>query len=152
MRLLRRSVRKKPRRKLRVPETTPRQRILFDLGEDCPACGGPLRTISEDVSEMLDIIAARLTVTEIVRPRKSCRCCETIVQTPAPSLPIPGSIAGPTLLTFILVSKYDDYLSLYRLNDIFERIGADIPDTTLADLRGRSVRVLAPLVDSGPLG
>ena len=138
---------KKPRRKPRVSEATPRQRVLFDPGEDCPACGGPLRTISEDVSEMLDMIAARLTVTEIVRPRKSCRCCETIVQTPAPSRPIPGSMAGPSLLAFILVSKYDDHLPLYRLNEIFERMGADIPDTTLADWCGRSVRVLAPLVE-----
>ena len=54
---------KKLRRKPRVSEATPRQRVLFDPGEDCPACGGPLRTISEDVSEMLDMIAARLTVT-----------------------------------------------------------------------------------------
>lgn len=138
---------KKPRRKPRVSEATPRQRVLFDPGEDCPACGGPLRTISEDVSEMLDMIAARLTVTEIVRPRKSCRCCETIVQTPAPSRPIPGSMAGPSLLAFILVSKYDDHLPLYRLNEIFERMGADIPDTSLADWCGRSVRVLAPLVE-----
>jgi transposase len=138
---------KKPRRRPRVSETTPRQRVLFDPGEDCPACGGPLRTICEDVSEMLDIIAAKLTVTEIVRPRKSCRCCETIVQTPAPSRPIPGSMAGSSLLAFILVSKYDDHLPLYRLNEIFERMGADIPDTTLADWCGRSVRVLAPLTD-----
>lgn len=138
---------KKPRRKPRVSDTTPRQRVLFDPGEDCPACGGPLRTICEDVSEMLDMIAAKLTVTEIVRPRKSCRCCETIVQTPAPSRPIPGSMAGPSLLAFILVSKYDDHLPLYRLNEIFERMGADIPDTTLADWCGRSLRVLAPLTD-----
>ena len=138
---------KKPRRKPRVSDTTPRQRVLFDPGEDCPACGGPLRTICEDVSEMLDMIAAKLTVTEIVRPRKSCRCCETIVQTPAPSRPIPGSMAGPSLLAFILVSKYDDHLPLYRLNEIFERMGTDIPDTTLADWCGRSLRVLAPLTD-----
>jgi transposase len=81
---------KKPRRKPRVSETTPRQQLLLDPGEDCPACGGPLRTISEDVSDMLDMIAVRLMVTQIVRPRKACRCCETIVQTPAPSRPIPG--------------------------------------------------------------
>ena len=138
---------KKPRRRPRVLDTTPRQLVMFDPGEDCPACGGPLRTISEDVSEMLDMIAAKLTVTEIVRPRKSCRCCEKVVQTPAPSRPIPGSMAGPSLLAFILVSKYDDHLPLYRLNEIFERMGADIPDTTLADWCGRSVRVLAPLVE-----
>lgn len=53
-------------------------------------------------------------------------------------------MAGPSLLAFILVSKYDDHLPLYRLNEIFERMGADIPDTTMADWCGRSMRTLAP--------
>jgi transposase len=42
-------------------------------------------------------------------------------------------MAAPNLLAFILVSKFDDHIPLYRLNEIFERMGADIPDSTLAD-------------------
>ena len=54
---------------------------------------------------------------------------------------------GTGLLAFILVFKYDDHLPLYRLNEIFARMGADIPDTTLADWCGRSMRTLMPLTN-----
>ncbi len=45
-----------------------------------------------------------------------------MVQEPAPSRPIPRSMAGPSLLAFILVSKFDDHVPLYRLNEIFARM------------------------------
>jgi transposase len=101
--------------KPQVSETTPRERIVLDPGESCPECGGPLRLIGEDVSEILDFIEAKLKLQEIARLKKSCRRCETIVQPPAPSRPIPRGMAGPGLLAHILVSKFDDHLPLYRL-------------------------------------
>ena len=136
-----------PRRKPRVCEATPRERKELDPGEACLECGGALRLVGEDVSEILEMVTAQLKVIEVARLKKSCRCCETMVQAPAPSRPIPGSMAGPGLLAFILVSKYDDHLPLYRLNEIFARMGADIPDTTLADWCGRSMRTLMPLTN-----
>lgn len=136
-----------PRRKPRVCEATPRERKELDPGEACLACGGALRLVGEDVSEILEMVTAQLKVIEVARLKKSCRCCETMVQAQAPSRPVPGSMAGPGLLAFILVSKYDDHLPLYRLNEIFARMGADIPDTTLADWCGRSMRTLMPLTD-----
>lgn len=139
--------RKRPRRRPRVSESTPRERRELDPGDSCPDCGGDLRVVGEDVSELLDMITAQLKVIEIARVKKSCRRCEKMVQSPAPSRPIPGSMAGPGLLAHILVSKFDDHLPLYRLNEIFARIGADIPDTTLVDWCGRAMRVLQPLTD-----
>ncbi len=106
-----------------------------------------MRVVGEDVSELLDLIAARLKVIEIARVKKSCRRCETMVQSPAPSRPIPGSMAGAGLLAYVLVSKFDDHVPLYRLNEIFARMGADIPDTTLVDWCGRAMRTLRPLVE-----
>jgi transposase len=99
--------------------------------------------VGEDVSEMLDMIAAQLKVLEIARLKKSCRRCEKMVQEPAPSRPIPGSMASAALLAYILVSKFDDHFPLYRLNEIFARMGADIPDSTLVDWCGRAMKVLA---------
>ena len=138
---------KTPRRRPRVSEATPRERREMDPGETCPDCGGALRLVGEDVSAMIEMIAAQLKVIEIARLKKSCRCCEKMVQCPAPSRPIPGSLAGPSLLAFILVSKFDDHVPLYRLNEIFARMGADIPDTTMADWCGRAMRALTPLGD-----
>ena len=134
------------RRKPKVSEATPRERIVLDPGDACPDCGGEVRLVGEDMSEILELISARLKVIETARPKKSCRRCEKITQTPAPSRPIPRSMAGPGLLAHILVSKFDDHLPPYRQNEIFARMGAEIPASTLVDWCGQSVRVLSPLV------
>lgn len=135
------------RRRARVSDSTPRERQELDPGSCCPDCGGDLRVVGEDVSEMLDLIAAQMKVVQIARPKKSCRRCERMVQVPAPSRPIPGSMAGAGLLAHILVSKFDDHLPLYRQHEIFARMGADIADSALVDWCGRAMKVLAPLIE-----
>lgn len=99
------------RRRRRVSNAALRE---LDPGTCCPDCGGDLRVVGEDVSELLDIIPAQIKVIQIALIKKSCRRCERIVQEPAPSRPILGSMARPNLLAHILVSKFDDHLPLYR--------------------------------------
>jgi transposase len=137
----------KLRRGPRVAATTPCERRELDPGSYCPDCGGDLRRVGEDMSEMLDLVTAQLKFLQIARLKKSCRRCERMVQTPAPSRPIPGSMASAALLAWILFSKFDIHLPLYRLNDIFARMGADVPDSTLDDWCGRAMKVLVPLVE-----
>ncbi len=134
------------RRRPRVSESTPRERQELDPGSCCPDCGGDLRVVGEDVSELLDMIAAQMKVIQIARIKKSCRRCERMVQEPAPSRPIPGSMAGPNLLAHVLVSKFDDHLPLYRQHEIFARMGADIPESTLVGWCGRAMKTLSPLI------
>jgi transposase len=138
-----------PRRrgKPRIAEDAPRENIVLDPGERCPDCGGVLRLVGEDVAEILDFIAAKLKVVEVHRPKKSCRSCERMVQAPAPTRPIPRGMAGPALLAHILVAKYDDHLPLYRQGEIFARLGADIPRSTLIDWCGQAVAALRPVSD-----
>ena len=138
---------RQPRRRPRVSADTPRERRELDPGSACPDCGGALRLVGEDVSEMLDMITAQLKVIEIARLKKSCRCCEKMVQVPAPGRPLAGSMATASLLAYILVSKFDDHLPLYRLNEIFARMGADIPDTTMVDWCGRTMKLLLPVIE-----
>lgn len=45
------------------------------------------------------------------------------------------------------IAKFDDHLPLYRLNEIFARMGADIPDSTLVEWCGRAMQVLQPLIE-----
>ena len=79
---------KAPRRRgVRVTGPISRRRVVLDPGDTCPDCGGPLREVGEDISKLVELIAARLEVIETVRPKKSCRCCEKIVQAPLPSKP-----------------------------------------------------------------
>src|SRR6056297_1930251 len=138
---------RKPRRRPRVSDATPRERRELDPGTCCPDCGGDLRLVGEDVSEMLDLVAAQMKVIQVARIKKSCRRCERMVQEPAPSRPIPGSMAGPNLLAHVLVSKFDDHLPLYRQHEIFERMGADIPESTLVGWCGRAMKTLSPLIE-----
>jgi transposase len=138
-----------PRRrgKPRIAATTPRERVVLDPGERCPDCGGALRLVGEDVAEILELVAAQLKVIETARLKKSCRQCEKMVQTAAPTRPIPRGMAGPALLAHILVAKYDDHVPLYRQGEIFARQGADIPRSTLIDWCGEAIAVLRPLVE-----
>ncbi len=138
-----------PRRrgKPRISADAPRETIVLDPGERCPDCGGALRLVGEDVAEILDFIAAKLKVVEIHRPKKSCRDCERMVQTPAPSRPIPRGLAGPSLLAHILVAKFDDHVPLYRQGEIFARLGADIPRSTLIDWCGQAAGAVRPVAN-----
>ena len=138
-----------PRRrgKPRIAEDAPRERVTLDSGEACPDCGGDLRLLGEDIAEILEYVAARLKVIEIARIKKSCRVCQKVVQPPAPTRPIPRSMAGPGLLAHIIIAKYDDHLPLYRQGEIFARLGADIPRSTLIDWCGQAMRTLRPLAD-----
>jgi transposase len=74
----------------------------------CPDCGGELRELGEDLSEMLDYLPANFVVLRHRGPKLSCGHCGRIVQAPAPSRPIAVGVAGPGLLAHVLVSKYCD--------------------------------------------
>jgi hypothetical protein len=80
-----------------------------------------------------------------VRPRYACRACETVLQAPAPALPIERGRPGPGLMAHVLVSKYLDGLPLYRLSGILAREGVEIERQTLADWVGHGAWWLRPL-------
>ena len=140
-----------PRRPARrpLPDHLPRETRTHEPEQaKCPECGGTLRRLGEDVSELLEFVPARFKVIRIVRPKLSCTACEHIVQEPAPSRPIDRGLAGPGLLAHVLVSKFSDHLPLYRQSEIYERSGLDLDRSTLADWVGGSSRLLAPLVEA----
>ena len=131
-----------------LPEQLPREVETYHPRQECcPDCGGKLRLMGEDVSEILEYVPARFKVIRQVRPKLSCSGCERIVQEPAPSRPIDRGLAGPALLAHVLVSKYADHLPLYRQSEIYEREGVELDRSTLADWVGGASRVLAPLVE-----
>lgn len=135
----------KPYRKP-LPEHLPRQDEVHEPSCTCPNCGGQMRKLAADVTEVLEYVPASFKVIRHVRPKLSCRVCETIVQAPMPSLPIERGRPGPGLLAHVLVAKYADHLPLYRQSGIYAREGVDIERSTLADWVGRSAALLDPLV------
>jgi transposase len=132
-----------------LPEHLPRQtQTHMPEHSACPECGGELRKLSEDVSEMLEYVPESFRVIRQVRPKLSCRQCERIVQAAAPSRPIARGLAGPGLLAHVLVSKYADHLPLYRQCEIYERQGIELERSTLADWVGGTSALLDPLVEA----
>ena len=131
-----------------LPAHLPREDVVHDSACTCPACGGTLRRLGEDVSEMLEYVPGRYKVVRHVRPKFSCAACQKIVQASAPSRPIARGLAGPGFLAHVLVSKYADHLPLYRQSQIYAREGLDLDRSTLADWVGGASELLEPLVRS----
>jgi transposase len=133
-----------------LPDHLPREDVVHAPASDCtcPRCGAALRAMGEDVTEQLEYVPASFRVIRHVRPKLSCRACDTIVQAPAPAMPIERGRPGPGLLAHVLVAKYADHLPLYRQSAIYEREGLDLPRSTLADWVGASAALLQPLVEA----
>jgi transposase len=142
--------REKPSRRP-LPDHLPREEVVHGPSSAescrCPRCGGSMRRLGEDVSEVLECVPARFKVVRHIRPKFSCRSCETITQAPMPSLPIERGRPGPALLAHVLVGKYADHLPLYRQAEIYAREGVDLDRSTLADWVGKAAWLVRPLVD-----
>ena len=127
----------------------PHVRIEHDLTEPektCAGCGVPKRRIGEDESRELEYLPARLEVRVHVLPKYACpRCRDGVASPPVPAKPIPGGIAGPGLVSFVLVGKFADHLPLYRLEDILTRHGVHLARSTLCDWVRNAADLLAPL-------
>lgn len=111
------------------------------------SCGGQLRKLGDNISEILERIPATYKVIRHVRVKMACTKCDVIVQAPAPSRLIERGLAGPNLLAHVLISKYAVHLPLYRQSEVFAREGIDLDRSTLADWVGAASHLLAPLVD-----
>ena len=137
----------KPSRRA-LPDHLPRETKTHEPAEQaCPECGGTLKKLGEDVSEILEYVPASFKVIRHVRPKLCCTGCDAIVQAAAPSRPIERGVAGPGLLAHILTAKYCDHLPLYRQSGMYAREGVDLDDSTLADWVGASSRLLQPLLE-----
>lgn len=151
----------KPTRKP-LPCRIPRIERIIDLPEHekiCSVSGRPLHRIGEEITEQLDIVPAKVQVIRTIRPKYACSCGDCAPKSMRlPPQPIPKSMASPGLLAFIATAKYADGMPLYRQEEILQRIGCDIPRTTLASWMIRCGKLVTPLINllrekmlSGPL-
>jgi transposase len=140
--------RTRPRRKP-LPEHLPRQEVVHQPRQDgactCPACGGGMARLGEDVTEVLDYVPGHFQVIRHVRPKYACAACDAITQAPPPALPTPRGRATPATLAHLLVAKYCDHLPLYRQSEIYAREGVDLDRSTLCDWVGQAAWLLDPV-------
>ena len=158
---------RKKRGRKALPKDLPRIDIIHDLSEEekqCD-CGQDKDCIGQDVSEKLDFIPARLQVERHIRLKYACKSCEgvdddgpTVMIAPPPVQLIPKSNSTAGLLAHIAVSKFADGLPLYRQQNIFGRLGIDLPRAVMAKWMVKAAICCAGLIDllredirSGPL-
>jgi transposase len=126
-----------PRGRQPLPAHLPRERVEHAPVCACPACGSTkLSRIGTDEREVLEYVPSHFKVVVHVRPKLSCRQCETISQPPLPCLPIERGRPGPALLAHVLVAKYVDHSPLNRQSMIYARAGVELDRSTLAALQG----------------
>lgn len=139
------------RKPLRLSEDLPHIDILHDLDEADKVCaehGCALNPLGEEVSRKLHFKPAELRVERHIRKTYVCPECDGGIHTAAqpPSL-IAKSMATPSLLAWVAVSKFCDALPLYRQSQIFARLGAELDRTTLANWMIAVGERLQPLVN-----
>jgi transposase len=115
----------------------------------CPECGGTrLTRIGADEREVLEYVPSHFKVIVHVRPKMSCRICETISEPPMVDLPIERGRPGPGLVAHVVVSKYADHVPLHRQSVIYAREGVAIERSTMADWVRHAAFLLEPLAEA----
>ena len=139
-----------PRKRRTLPEGTVVRRIDYPPVEaDCTVCGSKLVKLRDEVTKIVNFIPAHFELEEHARPVMACACCKESapVTTPLPSgiQLIPRSPVGVGLLTSILISKYQDHQPLYRQEEMFARLGYEVPRNRMCDWLGALAELCQPL-------
>lgn len=111
-----------------------------DLTEDMVKMG-------EEITEILEYTPAQFFKRRIIRPKYINKKTQEIKIAELPSRPIEKCLAGNSVLTQILVSKYVDHLPLYRQQQIFKRADIEIAPSTIDSWVAQSGNLLVPLYD-----
>ena len=143
---------RKKRGRRPLPDFLPVEEIVHDLTDEEKICShDPSHTLVEigrESSEQLKFIPATIAIVRHIRPKYACGTCKEGVKiAPMPKLPIPKSIATPSLLAHIATSKYVDGLPLYRQEKIFQRLGLDVSRARLASWMVKMGDLVEPLME-----
>jgi transposase len=112
----------------------------------CPTCGTERECIGHDVTEVLELLPAEVIVRVDKREKRACPQCEgELVRAPVGDKVVEGGKMGTTLVAQVLVDKYRDGLPLHRQKERFERLGVDLPVSTLADQVQWATDLLQPV-------
>ena len=114
----------------------------------CARCGRDKRSIGNDVTRRLELVPAHFVEHEYHLEKYACgHCKEGVTKASAPDQVIARSAATPSLLAHVVVSKFVDHTPLHRLHRSYDRLGADIPVSTLSDWTAAVGDLIEPLVD-----
>lgn len=153
---LRRVKRRGGRRHLANFENLPVTTRVYELSAEqraCPGCGVERKEAGAEESWQIEYLPGRFERIQHVRKKYACPGCESSGEPPQmetaakPESAIDKGLAGPGLLSYIITSKFSDYLPLYRLEDIFARQGFEISRATQSVWCGDVADLVEPLYE-----
>jgi len=124
-----------------LPAHLKRREIVIEPDSDVTG----LSKIGEEITEELDYEPGLLYVNRYIRPKYAKEDNEGVLIGPLPSRPIEKGIAGPGLLSHILISKYVDHLPVYRQIQQFKRQDIKLAKSTVDDWVRACSELLEPL-------
>ena len=159
---------RKKRGRKPIDPKLPRKEELIDIpeSEKICACGAQMTKIGEETSEKLEIIPQSIFVRKTIRPKYACLSCEgtqdedkpAVKIAPVPVSIIPRSIASASLLSYIMIQKYQDHRPYHRQETQFQRVGIGISRQDMSNWQQQVFGKLIPLfslmkntVKSGPV-
>jgi len=132
--------------RLPLPSHLPVEEIVIEPEEDTTG----LKCIGKEVTDQLELVPAKLFIKRFIRPRYIKPTDENALNhegiiADLPTFPIEKGIAGPGLLSQIMVDKFVDHLPIYRQIERFKREGVKIPSSTLNGWQESICNLLEPL-------
>src|SRR5260370_5124704 len=134
-----------------LPANLPRlEKIIACTPEQCVCgnCGKQNSVIGYEKSEQLDVKPAEYFVVVTMREKRACKDCEEqgVECAPAPVRIIEKGLASDRVVIDPVVSKYADYVPIYRQSAILEReTGIDLSRATLNGSVMRVGELLRPI-------
>lgn len=139
-------VRTKPSRenhhgRLELPSHLPVEEVIIEPKESTEG----LKCIGQEITSELDYVPAKLLVRKYIRNKYAMPNGQGILIGELPMRPIEKGIAGPGLLSSILVEKFVDHLPVYRQIERFKREQVRIPATTIDSWITQTANLVEPL-------
>ncbi len=135
-----------------LPKHLPVERVELhppDALRQCSSCGDAMHRIGEETSERLDWRPASLVRLQTARIKYACACEQGgVVTAEVPDSPVERGLAGPGLMAHVVISKYDDHVPLYRLEQMLAREGVEVPRSTMGDWIEQAATILQPVADA----
>ena len=136
----------------RLPAELPRDEpVIIPVDEsarECPGCGEERCVMGYETSEVLEFVPAHFKVIEYRREQRACpRCRQGVATAPVADKIYDRAMAGPELLSHVVVARYADHLPFTRQSRVFARLGLAIATSTLCGWAERVTDDLEPLAD-----
>ena len=147
----RRKKKKNKKSRFEGTEHLPVLQKIYDLPEDqqrCQTCQEGLHFVKNHITKQLEIIPLKYCIVEHIQLIYGCRGCCNIVSATKPQPPIPKAIAGASLLTDVIIKKYQDHQPLYRQAKAMKRDDLTMPTHTLGHWVIKAGTALLPLYEA----